>query len=100
MRISKNGNIVPWQIVAEQKNAKIKAAHVDPNSEFNSDIIRDLVTDKTKIIAFPHVSNVLLLLFMFLPLRPLSTMNTIATFSIINITTINRIIFIFVLASI
>ena len=41
------------------KNVKIKAAHVDPNSDFNPDIIRDLVTDKTKIIAFPHVSNVL-----------------------------------------
>ena len=54
-----HANIVPWQIISEQKNVKIKAAHVDPNSDFNPDIIRDLVTDKTKIIAFPHVSNVL-----------------------------------------
>ena len=45
-----HANIVPWQIIAEQKNVKIKAAHVDPNSEFNPDIIKNLVTDKTKII--------------------------------------------------
>ena len=25
-----HANIVPWQIIAEQKNVKIKAAHVDP----------------------------------------------------------------------
>ena len=55
-----HANIVPWQLIAEQKGAKIKAANVDPNVDFDTEIIKKLVTDKTKIIAFPHISNCLL----------------------------------------
>jgi cysteine desulfurase/selenocysteine lyase len=54
-----HANIVPWQLVAEQRGAKIIAAKVDPDQDFDSKIIKDLITSKTKIIAFPHVSNVL-----------------------------------------
>ena len=32
---------------------------VDPDQNFDPQIIANLVTNKTKIIAFPHVSNVL-----------------------------------------
>ena len=54
-----HANIVPWQIIAKQTGAKIIAAKVDPDKNFDSEIIKSLVTDKTKVIAFPHVSNVL-----------------------------------------
>ena len=54
-----HANIVPWQIIAKQTGAKIIAAKVDPDENFDSEIIKNLVTDKTKVIAFPHVSNVL-----------------------------------------
>ena len=54
-----HANIVPWQIIAKQTGAKIIAAKVDPDENFNPEIIKNLVTDKTKVIAFPHVSNVL-----------------------------------------
>ena len=54
-----HANIVPWQIIAEQKDVKIIAAKINPNEDFHAEIIKELVTDKTKIIAFPHVSNVL-----------------------------------------
>ena len=54
-----HANIVPWQIIAKQTGAKIIAAKVNPNENFDSEIIKNLVTDKTKVIAFPHVSNVL-----------------------------------------
>ena len=54
-----HANIVPWQLVAKQKGAKIIAAKVDPEEDFDSEIIGNLVTNKTRIIAFPHVSNVL-----------------------------------------
>ena len=54
-----HANIVPWQIIAEQKDVKIIAAKINPNEDFDAEIIKELVTDKTKIIAFPHVSNVL-----------------------------------------
>ena len=54
-----HANIVPWQIIAKQTGAKIIAAQVDPDENFNPEIIKNLITDKTKVIAFPHVSNVL-----------------------------------------
>ena len=54
-----HANIVPWQIIASQKDVKIIAAKINPDQDFDPQIIKDLVTDKTKIIAFPHVSNVL-----------------------------------------
>ena len=54
-----HANIVPWQIIAEQKDVKIIAAKINPNEDFDAEIIKELVTEKTKIIAFPHVSNVL-----------------------------------------
>ena len=54
-----HANIVPWQIIAQQKDVKIIAANIIPDEDFNSEIIKNLVTDNTKIIAFPHVSNVL-----------------------------------------
>ena len=54
-----HANIVPWQLIAQQKGAKIIAAQVNPEEDFDAEIIKQLVTDKTKIIAFPHVSNVL-----------------------------------------
>ena len=54
-----HANIVPWQIIAEQKNLKIIAANISPNEDFDANIIKNLVTNRTKVIAFPHVSNVL-----------------------------------------
>ena len=54
-----HANIVPWQIIAEQKNLKIIAANINPNEDFDANIIKNLVTERTKVIAFPHVSNVL-----------------------------------------
>ena len=54
-----HANIIPWQIIAKQTGAKIIAAQVDPDENFNPEIIKNLITDKTKVIAFPHVSNVL-----------------------------------------
>ena len=54
-----HANIVPWQLIAQQKGAKIIAAQVNPKEDFDAEIIKKLVTNKTKIIAFPHVSNVL-----------------------------------------
>jgi cysteine desulfurase/selenocysteine lyase len=54
-----HANIVPWQLIAQQKGASIVAAQVNPDEDFDIEIIKKLVTDKTKIIAFPHVSNVL-----------------------------------------
>ncbi len=54
-----HANFVPWQYIANFKGAKLKIVYFDPNKNFEINKIKKLISDKTKIIAFPHVSNVL-----------------------------------------
>ena len=54
-----HANFVPWQYIAGIKKAKIKVAYYDPNEDFDKNKIKELISNKTKLIAFPHVSNVL-----------------------------------------
>ncbi len=54
-----HANFVPWQYIANMKGAKIRVAIFDPDYEFDISSIKKLVNSKTKIITFPHVSNVL-----------------------------------------
>ena len=54
-----HANIVPWQMICKQTGATLKAAPVEPDGHIDMDKISDMVTDKTRIIAMPHVSNVL-----------------------------------------
>ena len=54
-----HANFVPWQYIAGIKKAEIKVAYFDPDKDFDINIIKSLISDKTKVITFPHVSNVL-----------------------------------------
>ena len=54
-----HANIVPWQLVAQQTGAKIKAVSVDDHGNFDINDLEKMITEKTKIISVPHVSNVL-----------------------------------------
>ena len=54
-----HANIVPWQLVAQQTGAKIKAVSVDDDGNFDINDLEKMITEKTKIISVPHVSNVL-----------------------------------------
>lgn len=54
-----HANIVPWQMVAERTGAVIKAAPIEPDGSVDMAKVTALVSDRTKIIAMPHVSNVL-----------------------------------------
>ncbi len=54
-----HANFVPWQNLAHSKEAKLRIAYFNPDDEFDIEEIKKLATDKTKLIAFPHVSNVL-----------------------------------------
>jgi len=53
-----HSNYVPWHYLREKKGAVIKFASVDANGEINIDEFKKLITNKTKIIAFTHISNV------------------------------------------
>ena len=64
-----HANIVPWQLISEQTGSTIKAVPVDMNGEFEIQKLKDLVTDRTKLISVPHVSNVLGTIF---PIKEIS----------------------------
>ncbi|MBI4399638.1 cysteine desulfurase [Candidatus Micrarchaeota archaeon] len=54
-----HSNFVPWQQLAIENNAKIKVVGVDPEGHFKFDEYESLLSDKTKLVAITHVSNVL-----------------------------------------
>jgi len=58
-----HSNIVPWQILAEEKGAKLKFIPIDINSHCldlaDDDTLDQLITHKTKIVSVQQVSNVL-----------------------------------------
>jgi cysteine desulfurase/selenocysteine lyase len=54
-----HSNIVPWQMLAEQKGATLKVIPVDEQGELEIQMLKGMITERTKIIAIAHVSNVL-----------------------------------------
>jgi cysteine desulfurase/selenocysteine lyase len=54
-----HANIVPWQMVAEKTGATVRAFDMGPDGAFVMANLTDMITPKTRIIAIPHVSNVL-----------------------------------------
>jgi cysteine desulfurase/selenocysteine lyase len=54
-----HANIVPWQIVAEQTGAVIKVLPITQDGIIDITQLDEVITKKTKIVAFAHISNVL-----------------------------------------
>lgn len=54
-----HSNILPWQQLAKEKNAVLKYLYLDDELKISQEEINNKITDKTKIVAISHVSNVL-----------------------------------------
>ena len=54
-----HSNIVPWQIVSQERGAKLKVIPITDQGELNLKEFEKLLTEKTKIVALTHISNVL-----------------------------------------
>jgi cysteine desulfurase/selenocysteine lyase len=54
-----HSNIVPWHFLREQKGAVLKWVPVLEDGSFDLDAFEGMVTDRTKIVALTHMSNVL-----------------------------------------
>lgn len=54
-----HSNIVPWQMVAEEKGAKIRVVPVNDRGELLVDAYRKLFNARTRFVAMTHVSNAL-----------------------------------------
>jgi cysteine desulfurase/selenocysteine lyase len=52
-----HSNIVPWQIMCEDRKAKLKVAPINERGELLLDEFKALITSKTKLIAMAYVSN-------------------------------------------
>jgi cysteine desulfurase / selenocysteine lyase len=54
-----HSNIVPWQIVCEEKKAVLKVIPIDDNGDLLMDEYYKLLSPKTKLVSVVHVSNAL-----------------------------------------
>jgi cysteine desulfurase/selenocysteine lyase len=54
-----HSNIVPWQLLAEEKGAKLRVAPISDRGEVLIDEFANLLGPKTKLAAVTHVSNAL-----------------------------------------
>ena len=54
-----HSNIVPWQILAEEKNAVLNIVPFSEEGVIDLKKYRQMLTEKTRIVAISHISNVL-----------------------------------------
>lgn len=54
-----HANIVPWQMLAKERDLHIDVWHLTPNGELDLSELETLITPRTKLLALTHVSNVL-----------------------------------------
>ncbi len=54
-----HSNILPWQMLCEEKNAVLKVIPINEKGELILDEFKKLLSAKTKMVAITHVSNTL-----------------------------------------
>jgi cysteine desulfurase / selenocysteine lyase len=54
-----HANIVPWQMLCAEKGAKLRVVPVDNTGQLLLDEYQRLLNQKTRLVAFPQVSNAL-----------------------------------------
>ncbi|CAM2008382.1 cysteine desulfurase [Acanthopleuribacter pedis] len=52
-----HSNIVPWQMICEQTGAVLRVCPINERGELLMDEFERLLNDKTRIVAFNHISN-------------------------------------------
>jgi len=54
-----HSNIVPWQLLCDEKGARLRVAPIDDRGELLIDEFEKLLTPRTRLVAITHVSNAL-----------------------------------------
>ena len=54
-----HSNIVPWQILCEEKGARLRVAPINDRGELICDEFEKLLNSRTRLVSVTHVSNVL-----------------------------------------
>ncbi len=52
-----HSNIVPWQLLCQEKGARLRAVPITDTGELRLDELEKMLTPRTKILAVVHVSN-------------------------------------------
>lgn len=52
-----HSNIIPWQMVAEERGAKIRMIPIDQHGQLVIDEYENMLNERTKMVAVAHVSN-------------------------------------------
>jgi cysteine desulfurase / selenocysteine lyase len=58
-QLEHHANIVPWQRLAERAGARLRVIPVDDSGQLMLDRYRAMLSERTKLVAVAHVSNVL-----------------------------------------
>jgi cysteine desulfurase / selenocysteine lyase len=54
-----HSNIVPWQMLCEEKDARLRVAPINDDGELILDEFEKLLNEKTRIVSVVHISNAL-----------------------------------------
>ncbi|WP_215115549.1 cysteine desulfurase [Exiguobacterium sp. s80] len=54
-----HANLIPWQQVAKKKKAKLKYVDLTADGRVTIEAVKAQISDRTKVVAMAHVSNVL-----------------------------------------
>jgi cysteine desulfurase / selenocysteine lyase len=54
-----HSNIVPWQLLCDEKGARLRVAPINDRGELLVDEFEELLGERTRFVALPHVSNAL-----------------------------------------
>ncbi len=54
-----HSNIVPWQLLCEEKGGRLRVLPIDDRGELMLDRLDELLTPRTRILAVAHISNAL-----------------------------------------
>ena len=52
-----HANIIPWQILCEEKGARLKVIPIDDRGQLDLVAFEELLTDATRLLAITHISN-------------------------------------------
>ena len=54
-----HSNIVPWQLLCEERGARLRVAPIDDRGEIVMDELERLLNERTKLVSVAHMSNAL-----------------------------------------
>jgi len=54
-----HSNLIPWQLASEKTGARLRFVELNEDGEIDRESFSEQLNDRTKLVAFPHMSNVL-----------------------------------------